>query len=74
MSVKSKPTTGVLRPGEVMTLSAFCKVVGWAEHSLRRARREGFRTVTFGRTKYVLTDDAIAFFRRLGEEQGEARP
>ena len=67
---RPEPTGGVVRPGELLTLREFCKRVHFGEHALRQARRHGLRTIQFGRMKFILADDAIAFFRRLGEEQG----
>ena len=60
-------TTGVICDGELYTLSEFRRRMDWQEHALRQARKAGLRVIPFGRAKYVLGSDALAFFERLAE-------
>jgi hypothetical protein len=62
----SAPRTGVgsVSFTEVMTLREFGR-----QRACSDAQRRGLRTILFGRTKFVLGQDVIAWFRRLAEEQ-----
>jgi hypothetical protein len=70
-SVESTPKTGVgsVSITEVMTLSEFGRRLGLGKRARSDAQRKGLRTVLFGRTKFVLGQDVIPWFRRLAEEQ-----
>lgn len=71
----SVPTTGngSVSFTEVMPLREFGRRLGLARRALADAQRKGLRTVLFGRCKFVLGQDAIAWFRRLAEEQESNR-
>lgn len=60
---------GSVSSDEVMTLREFGRRLGLAQRACCDAQRRGLRTITFGRSKYVLGEDVIAWFRRLAEEQ-----
>ena len=67
----SAPRTGVgsVSFTEVMTLREFGRRLGLAQQACSDAQHRGLRTILFGRTKFVLGQDVIAWFRRLAEEQ-----
>lgn len=70
-SVEPAPKTGVgsVSFTEVMTMREFGRRLGLAQYACSDAQRRGLRTILFGRTKFVLGQDVIAWFRRLAEEQ-----
>ena len=57
---------------KVYSLAELRRRLGWAEHSVRHARLAGLRLVVFGRQKYCLGEDVLAFFRRLAERQTDS--
>lgn len=59
----------VVRSGEVYSLAELRRRLGWAEHSVRKARVAGLRLVVFGRQKFALGSDVLKFFERLAERQ-----
>lgn len=65
------PKTGVgsVSFTEVMTMREFGRRLGLAQQACSDAQHKGLRTILFGRTKFVLGQDVIAWFRRLAEEQ-----
>jgi hypothetical protein len=67
----STPRTGVgsVSITEVMTLREFGRRLGLAKRACADAQRQGLRTILFGRCKFVLGQDVVAWFRRLAEEQ-----
>lgn len=65
----AKRSPAVVRSGEVYSLAELRRRLQWQEHSVRQARVNGLRLVVFGRAKYVLGEDVLAFFRRLAERQ-----
>ncbi|HUT88947.1 MAG TPA: hypothetical protein VMY37_05605 [Thermoguttaceae bacterium] len=60
---------GSIQAGEVLTLAELKRRLGWGEHAVRQARRAGLRLIPFGREKFALGSDVLAFFTRLGEQQ-----
>ena len=58
-----------MQAGEVMTLRELKSRLGWGEHSVRQARREGLQLVRFGRAKYCLGRDLLDFFETLAQRQ-----
>jgi hypothetical protein len=52
-----------------MTMREFGRRLGLGPRGLCDAQRQGLRTILFGRTKYVLGQDVVAWFRQLAEEQ-----
>jgi hypothetical protein len=67
--VPLKRAPAVVRAGEVYSLAELRRRLGWQEHAVRQARVNGLRLVTFGRQKYCLGEDALAFFRKLADRQ-----
>lgn len=59
---------------ELLPLPILKKRLGWGNRSIAQAQRDGLRAVVFGRGKYVLGRDLLAFFDRLGEQQGKGGP
>jgi len=55
---------GSIRADEVLPLREAARRLGWARKTVAHAQRDGLRTVAFGRMKYVLGEDVIAFFRQ----------
>lgn len=66
-------TVGVVRDGELYSLRELARRLGWHEHALRQARAAGLPMIRFGKEKYILGADVLAFFRRLGERQANGR-
>jgi hypothetical protein len=70
---RQRPTaagpTGSVQAGEVLTLAELKRRLGWGEHAIRQARRAGLRLIPFGREKYALGMDVLAFFQGLAEQQ-----
>ena len=68
---------GSISVGEVIPLREFGRRLGLASRALADAQRKGLRTILFGRCKFILGADALAWFQRLAEQQGngeEAAP
>ncbi len=59
---------GPIRADEVYPLRDACRRLGWRAHALRQAKLKGFRTILFGRERYVLGRDVLAFFEKLADE------
>lgn len=68
MTATPKPT-GSIRTDEILPLPELKRRLGWGEHAIRQARRKGLRLIGFGRGKYALGADVLAFFERLAAEQ-----
>jgi len=60
---------GSIRSDEILSLAELRRRLGWGEHAIRQARRQGLRLIGFGREKFALGRDVLAFFERLGAEQ-----
>ncbi len=60
---------GSIRVDEDMPLREAARRLGWEQKTIRRAQREGLKTIVFGRFKYVRGSDVHAFFDKLAEEQ-----
>jgi len=60
---------GSVRADELLPLSELGRRLGMGHKTLARVQRAGLRTVLFGRMKYALGADVLAFFRRLAAEQ-----
>jgi hypothetical protein len=73
--MRAKPTTpdtlGSIRADEVLPVRVMAKRLGMNVKSLAHAKREGLRTVKFGRFDYVLGRDVLAFFERLAQAQAD---
>lgn len=61
---------GSIRGDELLRLAELKRRLGWGEHAVRQARKAGLRLIAFGREKYALGSDVLAFFGRLAEQQG----
>ena len=72
MTIPHKPrrVPAVVRSGELYSLQELRSRLQWQEHACRQARILGLRTILFGSKKYVLGEDVLSFFRKLGEKQG----
>ena len=60
---------GSICADEVLPLREAARRLGWEQKTIRRAQREGLRTIVFGRFKYVRGSDVHAFFDKLASEQ-----
>ena len=67
-SLRHRPPA-VIRSGEVYSLAELRHRLCWKEHAVRQARMAGLRLIRFGREKFCLGEDVLAFFRRLGDQQ-----
>lgn len=63
---------GSIRADELMPWAEFGRRMNLAARALAAARRRGLRTILFGRNRYVLGRDALEWFDRLGDQQGDA--
>lgn len=68
-----KTGSGSVSAHEVMTMKEMGRRLGLTSRACCDAQRQGLRTILFGRCKFVLGEDVIAWFRRLAEEQGSKR-
>ena len=71
----AKPKTpsigyGSISADEVLPLREAARRLGWEQKAIRRAQREGLRTVGFGRFKYVFGRDVLGFFDKLAGQEG----
>jgi hypothetical protein len=73
MAGSEHETSGSVRADEVLSLRELQRRFGWREHALRQARMAGLRMIPFGREKYVLGADLLAFFATLAEQQPNGR-
>jgi len=64
---------GSIQAGEVMTLQELKRRLGWGEHAIRQARKAGLRLIPFGREKFALGADVLAFFKRLADQQSSPK-
>ena len=64
---------GSIQANEILPLREAARRLGWEQKTIRRAQREGLRTIMFGRFKYVRGEDVHAFFDRLADEQAAKR-
>lgn len=65
---------GSVSAGEVLPLREFGRRLGLASRALADAQRQGLRTVLFGRCKFVIGSDVVAWFQSLAEQQaGDGR-
>lgn len=62
-------TFGSIHADELLPMREFGRRLNLANRALADAQRQGLRTILFGRCKYVLGSDAIAFFQGLAEQQ-----
>jgi hypothetical protein len=68
-----KKGCGSVSIAEVMTLREFGRRLGLGQRACCDAQRQGLRTVLFGRSKFVLGQDVVPWFRRLAEDQEHQR-
>ena len=61
---------GSISADEVLPLREAGRRLGWEQKTIRRAQREGLRTVAFGRFKYVFGRDVLGFFDKLAGREG----
>ena len=62
-----EPSTGSIRADELLLMKEACRRLNWQRKTLAHAKREGLKTVKFGRYDYVQGADVLDFFRRLAE-------
>ena len=68
-SRKPRPTDGIFRPGELYTLAELRRRTGMGSAAIRVARKQGLRVVRQGNTRYVWSDDFLAFVRSSALEE-----
>jgi hypothetical protein len=66
-----KPPTryGSISDSELLLVRELCRVLAWERKTLAHAKREGLRTIRFGRFDYVRGRDVLAFFDKLADRQ-----
>lgn len=64
------PVNGSVTAGELLMVRELCRRLGWERKSLAHAKREGLRTVKFGRFDYARGSDVLSFFDQLAQRQG----
>lgn len=62
-----EPSTGSIRADELLLMKEASRRLGWQRKTLAHAKREGLKTIKFGRSDYVLGSDLLAFFAQLAE-------
>jgi hypothetical protein len=67
-SLTTDTSAGIVRPGELLTLTAAKRALGVGAWGWREIAKI-VPTVKVGRQRYILADDLIAEFRRLRDEQ-----
>ncbi len=55
-----------IRADELLPLRALRERLGWGERTIAQAQRDGLRVISYGRWKYVLGADVLAWFAGLG--------
>jgi len=72
---KAPVVHGSVKDGELLLVRELCHRLGWERKTLVHAKRDGLKTIRFGRWDYVRGKDALAFFDQLAERQaGEGSP
>ena len=66
-----KAPSGSVRSGELLLMREACRRLGWERKTLAHAKREGLRTIRFGRFDYVRGADILTFFAAIAERQAE---
>ena len=62
---------GSVHRDEVLSLAEFRSRTGFGHKSIASAKRAGLRVIHFGRLGFVRGVDALEFFAKLAEEQGQ---
>jgi hypothetical protein len=70
---KTPPATpiapGSIRADELLLTREACRRLEWERKTLAHAKREGLKTIRFGRFDYCRGADVLRFFDRLAEQQ-----
>jgi len=61
---------GSIRADELLPVREACRRLGWERRTLAHAKREGLRTIPFGRFRYVTGAEVLRFFASLAEDNG----
>lgn len=69
---KAPRQLGSVSAGEIMPMREFGRRLDLADKCLSDAQKAGLRTIRFGRCKFVLGSDALDFFHKLAEQQGNS--
>ena len=69
MTAPAPKSRDSISASEVLPLAEVARRLGWGQRTIRRAQREGLRCVAFGKCKYCLGADVLAFFQTLAENQ-----
>lgn len=62
---------GSIRADEVQPAEEFCRRMGVSTKAWREMQHRGLRAIQCGKRKYVMGCDALDFFRRLGQAEGQ---
>jgi hypothetical protein len=65
---------GVIRADESYTQAEFCRRAGLARKAYLSARRQGLKVVEFGKKRFVLGSDWIAFLQHQASKQSASYP
>lgn len=60
-------STGILRPGELLTLAAFKDRLHLTESAVRSMRLNGLAIRRIGKRHFILSDDVIDYVRKCGK-------
>ena len=69
--------TGTIRAGEMYPIAEGMRRAGWGSRTLRKAKEQGLRVLTFGKRSFLLGDDIIAFLTQqptIERRGGPGRP
>lgn len=61
----------VVESGALYTLAELAKRLRWKRHSIRQARRLGLPVIRFGSRDYVIGQQALEWFAKLGQQQSQ---
>ena len=55
---------GSISADEILPLREVARRLGWGQRTIRSAQRDGLETVPYGKMKYCLGADVLAFFSK----------
>ena len=64
-----RPTLAPILADAVYNKRALCAGLQWEHRTFRHAVQEGLRIIAFGKQRFILGKDVLAFFEKLAERQ-----
>jgi hypothetical protein len=69
LSTTPRPTLSPILADAVYNKRSLCASLQWEHRTWAHAVKEGLRVVSFGKQKFVLGREVLAFFERLADQQ-----